>query len=109
MIEQDYKTQRDKRVDHRRYPAINWLQRRHNKYDRIDALQAPIFNRWLGFHEKLSSEFMTQMSDYPTGDHLDAPDALEGACQVRVSTFERDRRERREQARKRAKNFVVEL
>ena len=52
---------------------------------------------------------MTQMSDYPTGDHLDAPDALEGACQVRVSTFERDRRERREQARKRAKNFVVEL
>ncbi len=109
VIEQDYKTQRDKRGGHGIYPAIKWLPRLHNKYDRIDALQAPIFNRWLGFHEKLSSEFMTQMSDYPTGDYLDAPDALEGACQIRVSRFERERRERKIRSQRQAKAFHVEI
>lgn len=108
MIERDFRAQREKR-NQRDIPHIEWLSRLKNKYDRIDALQPPIYNRWIGFHQKLSAEFMAQMADYPTGDHLDAPDALEGACQLRVTTFQSKRTAQRNQARQRNKNFKVRI
>ena len=108
MIQRDYTAQKEKR-HMRDAPSISWLQRLKNKYDRIDALQPPIYNRWLGFCDKLSREFMEQMSDYPTGDFLDAPDALEGACQLRVSRFESERRANREAARRKNQNFKFRL
>lgn len=109
MIERDFRAQREKRNQRDIPQHIEWLPRLKNKYNRIDTLQPPIYNRWIGFHEKLSAEFMAQMADYPTGDHLDAPDALEGACQLRVTTFQSQRTARRNQARQRNKNFKVRI
>ena len=54
-------------------------------------------------------EFMKQMSLYPTGDFVDGPDALEGACELRVSRFESERRERRERVAQRNRNFKVRV
>ena len=45
------------------------------------------------------------MSLYPTSDFLDGPDALEGACQLRISKFESERKERHERVAQRNKNF----
>ena len=89
--------------------TINWLTRLRNKYDRIDALQPPIRHGWLIFNQGLPNEFYKQMGSYPTGDFLDAPDALEGACQIRISQFESKRRERRDAARKRNQDFKVKI
>ena len=89
--------------------SIEWLNRRINKYDRIDALQPLILNGWLIFNNKLPNEFFKQMYQYPTGDFVDAPDALEGACQLRISTFESEREERREASRKRYRDEKVRI
>ena len=88
---------------------IEWLPRLRNKFDRIDALQPLIRNGWLAFSQGLPGEFMKQMSLYPTGDYLDAPDALEGACQLRITTFESERRQRRAASRQRNKDFRVRI
>ena len=47
------------------------------------------------------------MYQYPTGDFVDAPDALEGACQMRISTFESEREIRRRESRRRRENYKV--
>ena len=46
---------------------------------------------------------------YPTGDFVDGPDALEGACQLRVSKFESERQNRRERLNRERENFRVEI
>lgn len=106
VIERDFAKVREERQI-RDCPSLEWLTRLRNKFDRIDALQPLIRNRWLSFRRTLPNEFYKQMSLYPTGDFLDAPDALEGACQLRVSKFESERRERREASQRRAKKFKV--
>ena len=88
---------------------IEWLQRRTNKFDRIDALQPLIRNGWLIFNRQLPNEFWRQMSLYPTGDFVDGPDALEGACQLRVSKFESQRQDRRERLNRERENFTVSV
>lgn len=86
---------------------IEWLTRQTNKFDRIDSLQPLILNGWLIFNNQLSNEFLKQMYQYPTGDFVDAPDALEGACQMRISTFESEREIRRRESRRRRENYKV--
>lgn len=107
-IERDFKKERDVR-NLRDCPVIEWLPRLTNKFDRIDALQPLIRNGWLAFRKGLQNEFYKQMSLYPTGDFLDAPDALEGACQLRVSRFESERKQRKETARRKQQNFKYRL
>ncbi len=107
-IEQDFRKEREDR-NVRDCPTIEWLPRLRNKFDRIDALQPLIRNGWLAFRKGLHNEFYKQMSLYPTGDFLDAPDALEGACQLRVSRFESERKQRKEAARRRNQNFKVRI
>lgn len=108
VIERDYRAQREAR-NVRDYPVLEFLTRQRNKFDRIDALQPIIRNGWLSFAKGLSGEFMKQMSLYPTGDFVDGPDALEGACELRVSRFESERRERRERVAQRNRNFKVRV
>lgn len=106
VIERDFRTQRE---THDIDIKLEWLTRLRNKFDRIDALQPLIRNRWLGFKNGLQNEFMKQMMQYPTADFLDGPDALEGACQLRVSRFNKEIQARRDRLRERNKNFKVTL
>lgn len=108
VIERDYRAQREAR-NVRDYPTLEFLTRQRNKFDRIDALQPIIRNGWLSFAKGLPGEFMKQMSLYPTGDFVDGPDALQGACELRVSRFESERRERRERVAQRSRNFKVRV
>ena len=108
VIERDFRAQREAR-NLRNAPVLEFLTRQRNKFDRIDALQPMIRNGWLSFGKGLSSEFMKQMSLYPTSDFLDGPDALEGACQLRISKFESERKERHERVAQRNKNFKVRI
>ena len=89
--------------------TIEWLTRQTNKFDRIDALQPLIRNGWLIFNKDLPNEFYKQMYTYPTGDHVDAPDALEGACQLRISRFETEREQRRQTSRRRRESHAIEV
>ena len=107
VIERDFFAQRDAR--NVKGLHIEWLPRLTNKFDRIDALQPLIRNGWLGFARGLPAEFMKQMSLYPTGDFVDGPDALEGACQLRIRQFQSEREERRKVSRQRNKDFRVKL
>ena len=72
---------------------LEFLTRYHNKIERIAALEPAISHGWLSFREGLPGEFMKQMSQFPTADFLDGPDALEGACQLRISQLTQVRRE----------------
>lgn len=89
--------------------ALEFLPRMRNKFDRIDALQPIIRNGWLSFNMGLPNEFWKQMSLYPTGDFVDAPDALEGACQMRVSTKPSVRQRRRDEANRQARQEKVRI
>ena len=106
VIERDFRAQNE---DRQIKIHIEWLTRLHNKFDRIDALQPLIRNRWLAFKNGLQNEFVKEMTLYPTGDFVDGPDALEGACQLRIARFESERKERRERNKERNKNFKVEI
>lgn len=108
VIERDYRAQREHR-NLRDCPVLEFLTRQRNKFDRIDALQPIIRNGWLSFAKGLPGEFIKQMSLYPTGDFLDGPDALEGACELRISRFESERKAQRERAVQRNKNFKVRI
>ena len=88
---------------------LEFLTRYHNKIERIAALEPAISNGWLAFREGLPGEFMKQLSQFPTADFMDGPDALEGACQLRVNQLEVVRRETRMRRRQRADAFVVEV
>ena len=59
-------------------------QARVRKEARIDSLAGPINYGWISFNQNLNNEFRKQLAMYPTGDHDDGPDALEGATKMRL-------------------------
>lgn len=50
-----------------------------DKEERIAALEPQITNRWLQFADDIPSEVFGQFDSFPSGDHDDGPDAIEGA------------------------------
>lgn len=93
LIQREFRYVRDERNESDM--QLEFLKRQTNKFRRIDTLQVPIANGWLSFHEGLPAEFMKQMSLYPTGEFLDAPDSLEGALELPVRRSVTERRMRR--------------
>ncbi len=77
---------------HRFQGAITYHEQHQNKEDRIETLEPAIANGWLAFHERdLPSEFWTQFRQFPSADHNDAPDAVQGACRARIMTTAQQR------------------
>ena len=75
--------------------SLEFTKRFTNKVERIAALEPAVTHGWLAFHENLPPEYIKQMSLFPTDDFMDAPDATEGACQLRITQSEARRRQRR--------------
>ena len=91
---------------HRFQTPITYHEQRQNKEDRIATLEPAIANGWLAFNEReLPPEFWKQFRQFPTADHNDAPDAVQGACRSRITTTAAKRVERAA-ARKQRKNVV---
>ena len=68
----------------------------HNQHQdkdvRISTLEPAIKNGWLAFNEiGLPGEFWKQLRQFPSADHNDAPDAVQGACRARITTTVRQR------------------
>ena len=71
---------------------IMYHKQHQNKEDRIETLEPAIANGWLAFNERdLPPEFWTQFRQFPSADHNDAPDAVQGACRARITTTARQR------------------
>ena len=71
---------------------IMYHKQHQNKEDRIGTLEPPIANGWLAFNERdLPGEFWKQFRQFPTADHNDAPDAVQGACRSRITTTAQQR------------------
>ena len=71
---------------------IQYHQQHQNKEDRISTLEPAIYNGWLLFNERdLPREFWLQFRQFPTADHNDAPDAVQGALRQKVMRTARDR------------------
>ena len=71
---------------------IMYHKQHQNKEDRIGTLEPAIANGWLAFNEKdLPGEFWKQFRQFPTADHNDAPDAVQGACRSRITTTAQQR------------------
>ena len=66
---------------------LEFTKRFTDKVLRIGALEPAVSHGWLAFNEKLSPDYLKQMSLFPTADFMDAPDATEGACQLRVGEY----------------------
>ena len=68
-----------------------------NKEARIETLQPAIASGWLAFNAQgLPAEFWTQFRQFPTAEHNDAPDAVQGACRARIHTTAHERQRKRE-------------
>ena len=79
---------------HRFENAIIYHEQHQNKEDRIGTLEPAIANGWLAFNERdLPGEFWNQFRQFPTADHNDAPDAVQGAVRSRVTTTAQTRAE----------------
>ena len=66
---------------------IMYHKQHQNKEDRIETLEPAIANGWLAFNQRdLPPEFWTQFRQFPSADHNDAPDAVQGACRSRIMT-----------------------
>lgn len=78
---------------------IRYYAQHQNKELRIETLQPYIANGWLAFHEVgLGAEFWKEFRTFPSAEHNDAPDAVQGACRARIMTTAPQReRERREE------------
>ena len=77
---------------HRFERRIMYHEQHQNKEDRIATLEPAIANGWLAFNEKdLPGEFWKQFRQFPTADHNDAPDAVQGACRSRITTTAQQR------------------
>ena len=71
---------------------IMYHKQHQNKEDRIETLEPAIANGWLAFNERdLPPEFWTQFRQFPSADHNDAPDAVQGACRARITTTAQQR------------------
>lgn len=53
------------------------IENGENKEKRIFTLEPKITNGWILLNRALGQEFVTQLEDFPHGDHDDGPDALE--------------------------------
>jgi predicted phage terminase large subunit-like protein len=53
------------------------IEQRDKKEKRIFTLEPKINNGWILFNRTLSMDFMQMIEEFPSGDHDDAPDALE--------------------------------
>ena len=72
---------------HRFQGVITYHPQHQNKEDRIETLEPAIANGWLAFNQRdLLPEFWTQFRQFPSADHNDAPDAVQGACRARITT-----------------------
>lgn len=76
--------------------GMEFTKRYTDKILRISALEPAVSHGWLAFNNKLSPEYLKQMSLFPTADFMDAPDATEGACQLRVVEYPSEQARRRE-------------
>jgi predicted phage terminase large subunit-like protein len=47
-----------------------------NKIERINTLEPKVTHKWILFNRELSHTFISQMQEFPHGDHDDCPDAL---------------------------------
>ena len=71
---------------------IMYHKQHQNKEDRIETLEPAIANGWIAFNERdLPPEFWTQFRQFPSADHNDAPDAVQGACRARITTTAQQR------------------
>ncbi len=94
---------------HRFERRIMYHQQHQNKEDRIQTLEPAIANGWLAFNEQeLPPEFWTQFRQFPSADHNDAPDAVQGACRSRITTTVQQRLDVRAFVKHR-RNLVVRL
>ena len=76
---------------------IYYHPQNQNKEERIATLEPAIANGWLAFNEQgLPAEFWTQFRQFPTAEHNDAPDAVQGACRARIHTTAHERQRKRE-------------
>ncbi len=89
--------------------TLEFMPRYTNKIERIAALEPAITHGWLAFNKKLPSEYIKQMSQFPTADHMDGPDATEGACQLRVTEFPSVHKAKRERNHQLARNLDFRL
>ena len=88
---------------------IMYHKQHQNKEDRIGTLEPAIANGWLAFNEQdLPGEFWTQFRQFPSADHNDAPDAVQGACRSRITTTAQQRVDL-SAARRFNRNSVVRL
>ncbi len=77
---------------HRFKGAITYHAQHQNKEDRIETLEPAIANGWLAFNERdLPPELWTQFRQFPSADHNDAPDAVQGACRSRIMSTAQQR------------------
>ncbi len=77
---------------HRFERRIMYHEQHQNKEDRIETLEPAIANGWLAFNQKdLPPEFWTQFRQFPSADHNDAPDAVQGAVRSRITTTAKQR------------------
>ncbi len=94
---------------HRFQRAIVYHEQHQNKEDRIETLEPAIANGWLAFNERdLPPELWTQFRQFPSADHNDAPDAVQGACRSRIMTTAQQRLNMRAFA-KHGRNTAVRL
>ena len=94
---------------HRFERRIMYHEQHQNKEDRIGTLEPAIANGWLALNEQdLPGEFWTQFRQFPSADHNDAPDAVQGACRSRITTTAQQR-VNLSAARKFHRNLVVRL
>ena len=78
-----FKAMREK---HRFEKMLGHHSQTQKKEARIETLEPAIKNGWLAFNEVgLPPELWKQFREFPTSDHNDAPDAVQGACRARVS------------------------
>ena len=77
---------------HRFQGVVTYHEQHQNKEDRIETLEPAIANGWLAFNEReLPPEFWKQFRQFPSADHNDAPDAVQGACRSRIMTTAQQR------------------
>ena len=77
--------------------TLGYHSQTQNKEERIATLEPAIKNGWLAFNEVgLPPEFWKQFREFPTSEHNDAPDAVQGACRQRVGTTASYRQHKRE-------------
>ena len=88
------------------YP-LSFLPRHREKMERISGLEAPVNNGHIAFARILPQPFEDQMARFPTAEHVDACDALQGAWEVKPTERPADREAYRRRAQRRVEDSRV--